>query len=403
MSVAKDLHIVIVNAHWSNRGDEAAHRALWAALRQRYPGCRLTVLFKDRQGVQQVPPLGGLAWYSCQFKAPLWDIWTAALSRGRLGRNPLLKRMARTLSTADLIVYPPGGAVISDRFFWSKQMEYLTPFLCARLYGIPLVVAAPSMGPFDAVPRRPLRRWLLRTPRVFCVREDLSRQYLAKIGIRDGVTVTMDLAFLDEIDIPAAERRLANDPALTAFLAAHPRVLGLTLSDFTWHVKLSKEPGLVDRIADTARRTIRALTERGDGVLLIPQLFGNQNDYADLQACAGEGVFVMSDRLDTYVQQYVIAKLYAVIGMRYHSNIFAAKMGTPFVAIVYEEKMAGFLELAGLGDYGLPLTELTYESLAEKIRALEEHYTEFRARLAQGLPEWRQRARRTVDLLPDLA
>ena len=34
-----------------------------------------------------------------------------------------------------------------------------------------------------------------------------------------------------------------------------------------------------------------------------------------------------SEERDTYFQQYVIGKLYAVVGMRYHSNIFSAKMG----------------------------------------------------------------------------
>jgi polysaccharide pyruvyl transferase WcaK-like protein len=77
-------------------------------------------------------------------------------------------------------------------------------------------------------------------------------------------------------------------------------------------------------------------------------------------------------------------------------------MGTPFVAVAYEEKMAGFLTLAGLDAYGLPLEELSFEALDEKFRALEAHYDQVRAQLRAGLPEWRRRAHRTVDCLPDL-
>lgn len=50
------------------------------------------------------------------------------------------------------------------------------------------------------------------------------------------------------------------------------------------------------------------------------------------------------EKYDTYFQQYVIGCMYAVIGMRYHSNIFSAKMGTPFISISYEQKMQGFMK-----------------------------------------------------------
>ena len=42
---------------------------------------------------------------------------------------------------------------------------------------------------------------------------------------------------------------------------------------------------------------------------------------------------------------------YAIIGMRYHSNIFSAKAGTPFISISYEQKMAGFMNKMNLEKY----------------------------------------------------
>ena len=396
------MQITIVNAHWNNRGDEAAHRPLWKELQKRYPGCKITVLFKDRKPIIRFPDLPGINVYPCQFKSPAWDIWLSVLSCGLIGKDPQLKMMVRILKGSNLIVYPPGGSVINDRFYWSKQLEYLTPFLFSRIFRVPMAVCAPSMGPFNTDHHRFLRKWLLRTPQVFCVREDTSRKYLAMIGIRDNVHVTMDLAFMDEVNMTDTERQLGLFPELQSFMSTYHRVVGMTISDFKWHVKLGKDTKLVKHIETSARKMIHSLTDRGYGVLLIPQLFGNQNDYDYLQSFIDEGVLVMSDQLDTYVQQYVISKLYAVIGMRYHSNIFAAKMGTPFVAVVYEEKMSGFLELAGLGDYGLQLCDLSFEALDEKFCTLETHYDELRNRLRQALPEWRRRAYRTIDLLSEL-
>jgi len=392
------MHIVIVNAHWSNRGDEAAHRALWEELQVRYPGCRITVMFKDRQPVSWFPEMENTEYFSCQFKAATWDIWLTTLTRGLIGKDRLLKKAVKTLKTADLIIYPPGGSVINDRFFWSKQMEYLVPFLCARLYRIPMFVAAPSMGPFDK-PRR-LRKWLLETPKVLCVREDISRQYLETIGIRDNVHVTMDLAFMNRVDADANQKKLEGFPELRDFLGAHEKTVGMTISDFKWHVKHGKNPEMLQRIEDSFRQLIDHLVAQGYCVLLIPQLFGNQNDTEHLKTFVNsDHVLVMSEEPDTYLQQHVISKLYAVVGMRYHCNIFAAKMGTPFVAVAYEEKMTGFLELAGLSDYCIPLEEVTFEKLEEKFQTLKKNHEQLRQTLHDGVKSWRDNARKTVKLL----
>ncbi|MDA3831849.1 MAG: polysaccharide pyruvyl transferase family protein [Spirochaetales bacterium] len=393
------MNIVIVNAHWSNRGDEAAHRALWEELKLSYPGCRITVMFKDRKLVSWFPDMKNTAFFSCQFKAASWDIWLTVLTGGRIGKNTILKKAVSTLKTADLIIYPPGGSVINDRFFWSKQMEYLVPFLCARLYRIPIFVAAPSMGPFDK-PRR-IRTWLLKTPKILCVREAISKRYLETIGIRDNVHVTMDLAFMNDVDAKTNQRKLEEGyPELHRFLEAHPKTVGMTISDFKWHVKHGKNPELLQRIEDAFHRMIDRLTEEGVGVLLIPQLFGNQNDTDYLKTFVdNDHTLVMSDEPDTYFQQHVISKLYAVVGMRYHCNIFAAKMGVPFVAVAYEEKMNGFLEMAGLSEYGMNLEEVTFEGLWEKFQALESHHNEIRKIIIDHRNGWREKARRTVELL----
>ena len=357
-------------------------------------------MFKDRQPVTWFPKMENMEFFSCQFKAATWDIWLSVLTRGLVGRDRLLKKAVRTLKTADLIIYPPGGSVINDRFFWSKQMEYLVPFLCARLYRIPMFVAAPSIGPFDPAKPRRVRKWLLETPKVFCVREAISKKYLETIGIRENVHVTMDLAFMNDVDAEANQKELDEYIELKDFLQSHEKTVGITISDFKWHVRLGKNPELTKQIEDSFRHLTRLLAEKGYGVLLIPQLFGNQNDVDYLQTFTTiTNTFVMSEEPDAYFQQHVISKLYAVVGMRYHSNIFAAKMGTPFVAVAYEEKMTGFLDLAGLAHYGIPLEDVSLEELQKKFEALENNYVDLQEKLREHINSWRQKARKTVELL----
>ena len=83
------------------------------------------------------------------------------------------------------------------------------------------------------------------------------------------------------------------------------------------------------------------------------------------------------DRYDSYFQQYVIGQLYAVVGMRYHSNIFSAKMGTPFISVSYEQKMTGFMEKMELSRYCIGIKDLSAELLAEKFELLEQEHDSY--------------------------
>lgn len=393
------INITIVNAHWNNRGDESALRALLEGLQQAYESCRITIIFKDGKSVAWFPEMDGVDYFPAKFTAEQWDIWLSAITGGYIGKNDLLKKTIKTLKRSDLIIYSPGGSVINDRFFWSKQMEYLVPFICARFYRIPLFIAAPSIGPFDAERPNRMRRWLLKTPRITCVREAISKRYLKEINIERNVHVTMDLAFMNDIDKIANEKRLNDYTELKQFLDSHDKVVGITITDFRWHIKLRNDRELFARIEEAFHKFIERLEAKGCGVLLIPQLFGNENDHDYLKGYCEGSAFLMDDNMDTYFQQHVISRLYAVIGLRYHSNIFAAKMGTPFIAVVYEEKMQGFLELARLEDYSVKLAEISCENLDERFSKLEQDFETISHNLRNNISDWRERALRTMDLL----
>jgi len=398
----KTINITIVNAHWNNRGDEAALFAFLEGLQQIYDNCRITILIKDGKSVVQFPEMKGVTCFPAKFNAKPWYIWLSALTGGHIGRNVFLNKTIKTLRKSDLIIYSPGGSVINDRFFWSKQMEYLIPFICAKLYRIPLFVAAPSIGPFDTEKPNRIREWLLKTPKITCVREDISRKYLEQINIQKNVHVTMDLAFMNGIDSSSNEKKLEKYSALKDFFNSHDKVVGFTLTDFKWHINLRNDLELLARIEDTFQKYIRMLEAKGYGVLLIPQLFGNQNDRDYLKRYCSENTFLMNDTMDTYFQQYIISLLYAVIGMRYHPNIFAAKMGTPFVAVVYEEKMEGFLELAHLKDYSIPLSDLCFKKLDEKFIRVEQNHESIKHKLQENSAAWREKAGKTLELLASM-
>ena len=94
--------------------------------------------------------------------------------------------------------------------------------------------------------------------------------------------------------------------------------------------------------------------------------------------------------------------MYAVIGMRYHSNIFAAKMGTPFISVSYEQKMSGFMKIAELDKYCIDINDLSEKSVMETFDNLCEHYNEYKQDLQSRKSIWQRKAHETTDKVIDI-
>lgn len=402
--------LLIVNAHYSNRGDEAALRAIIDTILKEKVDWNIRVLFKDRKDVIGFPYEDNkrVSWISTQFLPNNIDEIYRAIDFAESGEKTSLdeKLMTTVLEckSADLIVYSPGGAVISDNFWWVKNLEYLTPFLCAKEFGIPIVTAAPSMGPFDAKVEKEnnyLRSSLLKGAKKIIVREALSKQYLEQIGVKENVARTVDSAFLDDLGYNNIEQfeQLKKDLELNAFLEKYKRVIGVTVSDFSWHVKYKDDDKLLGNIRAGMNSLLDYLEKQGVGVLFFPQLFGNQSDEEIINEYRKNynNTFMLSKKYDTYFQQTMVSMIYAVIGMRYHCNIFAAKMATPFIALAYEEKMEGFMKDWKLDNFLLKITDINEDNIIALYEELDSCYDEYKEQLLLNRESWRKQARITID------
>ena len=189
---------------------------------------------------------------------------------------------------------------------------------------------------------------------------------------------------------------------MSDFIGDGQNVIGMTITDLQWN-SLYKDDGITkENIRETFSKFICEITKAGFKVLFIPQLFAGANDYNYMKSFAVQNCYVMSDKYDCYFQQYIIGKISAVVGMRYHSNIFSAKMGTPFVSVSYEQKMHGFMKKAGLLDYCLPIEDLSADSLRNKFECMMNGYTEYKNTLEVKKRIFKKEALRTTELVCEL-
>ena len=263
---------------------------------------------------------------------------------------------------------------------------------------------APSMGPFQREERNSWRKKVLEYSEAIVLRDPISEKYVRDFVPDKTISLTLDSAFQHDVNIEQNKEKLNQYMELKRFLEKHEKCVGVTITDLLWHPVYSKNPTISKNIHDVFHEFLSSLTKTGYGVVFIPQLYGNGNDY-DLMCtfcCDTNDYFVVTasdERYDTYFQQYLIGQLYAVIGMRYHSNIFSAKMGTPFISISYEQKMKGFMEKLNLAEYCIDLKTLSKDTIENRFEQLVNHYDEYKKYLCNKHTFMKSEAHKTTDIL----
>lgn len=232
------MKIFIANAHWYNRGDEAALMVYVNHLAEQ--GHEITVEIKDRQPGEIITRGGTkINSISTKYLPKDTETWKRSVTTdGREFVDGEEKKALDAMRDSDLIVYSPGGSVICDRFWWVKQLEYLTPFLYAKTFNIPMFVASPSMGPYNIGDDEhiKIRKDLFAVPRHFFVREPISKEYLSAIGIYDNIKVSIDSAFYDSFDKDINENLFKADTALADFMGNDCKTVAMTVTDLQWNI-----------------------------------------------------------------------------------------------------------------------------------------------------------------------
>ena len=330
----------------------------------------------------------------------------AVLTGGKVSISSNEKDLISEISKADIILHAPGGPSIGDTYY-SDEPTYLAIYDLLIAMHKPYMFYAPSMGPFQREERNSWRKKVLEHSEAIVLRDPISEKYVRDFVPDKTISLTLDSAFQHDVNIEQNKEKLNQYMELKRFLEKHEKCVGVTITDLLWHPVYSKNPAISKNIHDVFHEFLSSLTKAGYGVVFIPQLYGNGNDY-DLMCtfcCDTNDYFVVTasdERYDTYFQQYLIGQLYAVIGMRYHSNIFSAKMGTPFISISYEQKMKGFMEKMNLAEYCIDLRDLSVDRLESLFEQLTQEHDEYKKYLCCKHTFMKNESYKTTNLLKEV-
>lgn len=411
MNFNKGLNILIINAHWNNRGDEAAIRAMIDSFRSNLPINNMKIMMIS-QNVTQFPyadielvdlypsykkKISSILAYGA-------DLFLTLFTFGNIAFTKQGKEYIRAVNDTDVVIHAPGGPSIGDLYcgkYCHIETSYLHRLLIPILKSKPIFFYAPSMGPFSGILRNNIRKFVLKRANGLIVREEISSKYLKEqLGLDSYVTIDSAL----QNDIQGDYINKYDNISEILDIIENEKVVGMTITDLKWHPVYRSYNGLHEKIMHALSDLISHLIDKGYVLLLIPQLFGEQEDrekplLEHLHRINEEKIFIFPSNVDSYGQQAIISKLFCIIGMRYHPNIFAAKGNVPSICIYYEHKAKGFMEKLGLRNLVINVEDISASRIIEKFTYLEGNYNQIKEGIKKRIPQLKELSNTTTEII----
>lgn len=297
------------------------------------------------------------------------------------------RREARAVATADLVVSMGGGYVLARPGLDGYQNVFfvLLPALFAQKAGVPVVWAPQSFGPFPAAAQRKLVGRVMRRSAAVLPREDVSVGKLLACDIpAQQIERAVDAGFAFD-----PERRI--DWRAKIGVGPDERLVGITARRWL-------APAAQEHYERELARTIDAVQATGARAVLIPQVstdyLGDDDRICERRIAAHctSGPLMVDEVVDYRDLKGLYDECSLLIGTRFHSVIFSLTSEVPCVAIEYEHKTRGIMADLGLGEWVLPIADVTHDRLWALVEPLLKDPAPYRAILDANLPGYVARA-----------
>lgn len=349
------MNILIVNQPLNNRGDESAHKALVRTMLSEMPTVSIRVLWVEANpdSIKQFAITDKRVEYvNIKEIRGFHRIATLSLRHSNFyflnKLHPTFRHLLPHYKEADWVVCAPGGICMGGFQNW-MHLFYL---YLAKKMGKNIAYYGRSIGPFPTVTKsnrrfRQISVELLKSFKFLALRDRKSEEIAESMGLKYQSTV--DTAFLDSPHVASLP-----EPLLRLMVNCGKYIVFVP-NKLIWHYayrNISEET-----IFSFFQNMLKMLLEKypEHHVVLLPQIFnitdGKVADYGFFlelsQRQNDNRIIVVPDRYSSDIQQTIISNASFLIGVRYHSIVFALNNSVPFVALSYEHKMSGLLKTLG--------------------------------------------------------
>ncbi|HBY01497.1 MAG TPA: hypothetical protein DEG92_02970 [Rikenellaceae bacterium] len=163
-----------------------------------------------------------------------------------------------------------------------------------------------------------------------------------------------------------------------------------------WSFPGSKNPlFLKEEYIRSFRECASHITGRlGMQILVFPQVTG-PSSYSDDRIFAKEifgplenqDIVLLNEHYEPDKLKGIMAHMTVFVGTRMHSNIFSLSAKVPTMAIAYQEKTTGIMEMLGLGDWVIPINDVSPKKMINMFSDLLHHRDFLKEKLIDVMPK----------------
>ena len=332
------MKISIINQHTENWGDEAAFLGFSSALKSLDIQINHIVVNSSHRPSQGYILKSGAIVSPLRYNS-LLDKLLALLILKLQFLYPLFiiskkyRKLSKILACSDAVCVGPGGENIGAY----KDYFYLFSILMALKLRKKILFAGSSFNQSGDTSFDRISLNLLSKSRVLS-RERISRDYLLKNNVNSCLCSDNALYLKKFYDFGVKTSSLD----VSSLTGSDPYTVFVPNCLWTWHPRfkdsLSKQylVSLIDKVFES-------LSSHGR-VIILPQTYPYPNHKEDFSPYEDRFDALILPDLPSLEQINVIANSRAIVGMRYHTVVFAALANTKCFSIAYERKILGFNE-----------------------------------------------------------
>lgn len=350
---------------FKNSGDDALLLAIIRDLQEKKPGIKISVLSKSPQET-----------------AALYGVKAV----NRLNPFSVIRNIIKTK-----MLVSGGGTLIQDRTSTKSLMYYLCIIKCAHLFGKKVMLYANGIGPLINEKNRKITAEVLNKADVITLRDKESERELKNLGVnKPKIIVTAD---------PAFDLICGGNESGAKILEKY----GMEKNDKTACISIRSRSGLGEEFFSAVAGCADYLSEKyGYKIVFLPMQRAK-----DLKICEHTSELMknksvcITERLSVEEVLLVMSHMKLCVGMRLHSLIYSASFAIPIIGLVYDPKVAGFMDYIGQHFYA-DAEHVTAEELTRLVDACEQTRDETRKELAERLDELKKKAKYNAECAIEL-
>lgn len=386
--------LVVGNGPYANRGCEAIAKSSFRLIRKHFPTIQI-VNANEQAAIDQVderePAVIHVPYKLASFgRSRLWFSEVLFRKTGLVRDFTTAGKLVREYASKSRAVLSMGGDLYGLSHGAQCLLQYIFLGEAAMAARRPFIIWGATIGSFEEEPRlKKLAIEHFKRSKLILVRDEHSLEYLKTLGVCENVRLVADPAFLldpvePQIILPVRE---PLEETIGFNLAASYGLIG-GLGNFRDMVKLG-----ADCVQELMQYTGRPVVMVPHVVAFPPEACPDNDTvfHALIREALlerGLDVPVLPSSLRSWEIKWVLGRLKAYVGSRWHSTVGSMGCGTPTVSIGFSEKTPALNSLLlGHTKFCMHCKNLTVQTLVELVESLLEEEATIRDILRKRVPE----------------